>query len=167
MKTLYIIRHAKSSWDDPVADDFDRPLNDRGKRDAPRMGKRLKEKEITPDLLITSPARRALATCHAIAEILQFPVQNIKLEKALYHASSGQILRIIHSLDDKHDVIFLFGHNPGLTDFANEFRDDKKFIDNIPTCGVVGFNCNVKRWKEIGFGKAKLILFDFPKSKTD
>jgi phosphohistidine phosphatase len=167
MKTLYIIRHAKSSWDDPIADDFNRPLNDRGKRDAPRMGRRLKEKEITPDLLITSPAKRALATCHAIAEILQFPAQNIRLEKALYHANSDEILKIIHSVDDKHDVIFLFGHNPGLTDFANELRDDKKFIDNIPTCGVVAFNCNAKRWKEIQFGKARLIFFDFPKSKSD
>lgn len=167
MKTLYIIRHAKSSWDDPVPDDFNRPLNDRGRRDAPRMGKRLKEKEITPDLLITSPAARAFATCQAIGEILQFPSQNINVEETLYHASPDQILKIVHSVDDQHDVILLFGHNPGLTDFANELRDDKKFIDNIPTCGVVGFTCNVDRWKEVQFGKAKLILFDFPKSKSD
>ena len=167
MKTLYIIRHAKSSWDDPVENDFNRPLNDRGRRDAPRMGKRLKEKNLTPDLIITSPAKRALSTCQVIAEILRFPAQNIRLEPSLYHANADQILKIIHSIDDKHDVVLLFGHNPGITDFSNELRDDKKFIDNVPTCGVVGFVSTVNRWAEIEFGKANLILFDFPKSKSD
>jgi phosphohistidine phosphatase len=165
MKTLYIIRHAKSSWDDLAIDDFDRPLNDRGKRDAPRMGKRLKEKKVTPDLMITSPANRAFSTCTYMAEILKYPVQNIRREENLYHANSAQILRVIKALPDRNNIVFIFGHNPGLTDFVNEFRDDRSFFDNIPTCGVAAFRCNVESWKDVTLECGTLIFYDYPKSK--
>jgi phosphohistidine phosphatase len=165
MKTLYIIRHAKSSWDDVTLDDFDRPLNERGKRDAPRMGKRLKEKGITPTLMLTSPANRALTTCKTIATVLKFPEENIKADRSLYHANPDQLLRVANSIGDKHEVVFIFGHNPGLTDFANELRDDKSFIDNIPTCGVVAFECKIESWKQLKAKSGTLLFYDFPKSK--
>jgi phosphohistidine phosphatase len=169
MKTLYLIRHAKSSWDDPEMDDFVRPLNDRGKKDVPRMGKRLKEKDLTPDLMISSPAIRALDTCKIIARILNYPTEKIKTDKRLYHASEEQLLKVVQELKDRpgdeEEIVLLFGHNPGLTDFANELLNEN--IDNIPTCGIVAANLNIKIWKDAKFGCGEMESFDFPKNKKD
>lgn len=163
MKTLYLIRHAKSSWDDLSLDDSDRPLNERGERDAPRMGKRLKERNVVPDLMITSPAKRALSTCNKIAKILNYPKEAVKVEPKLYHASEDQFLRIVHSINNKHDTVLLFGHNPGLTDFVNKLTGG--YIQNIPTCGVAACSFKTETWNEIGWKKATLEFFDFPKNK--
>ena len=168
MKTVYLIRHAKSSWEDESLSDFDRPLNERGKIDAPRMGKRLKETNFTPDLFLSSPAKRALSTAKRIAEATGFSKEKIKTDQALYHADEDEILNVIRSVSDKNDCIVIFGHNPGLTDFVNAMSNDRKrFIDNIPTCGVVAFSFEASSWKQIDFGKGELLLYDFPKSKDD
>lgn len=164
MKTLIVIRHAKSSWDNPLLRDFDRPLNERGERDAPRMGKRLKEKRIVPDLMLSSPAKRALNTCERIAEILQYPEENIKTDRELYHAEDESILRIIKNLNIKNDCVLIFGHNPGLTDFVNRLANAN--IDNVPTCGVVSCSFDVDSWKVIAWGMGKVDFFDFPKNKN-
>jgi phosphohistidine phosphatase len=164
MKTLYIVRHAKSSWDEINISDFDRPLNERGKRDAPRMGRRLKEKNILPNLMLSSPAKRALSTCRRIAEVLGYDTEKIKTDRSLYHASEDSLLDIIRNVKDKHTVLMIFGHNPGLTDFVNELSTDDNFIDNIPTCGVVCFKFPIETWKQIDFGKGEFIFFDFPKA---
>src|SRR5688572_32706614 len=119
MKTLYVVRHAKSCWADPGQEDFERPLNDRGKRDAPRMGKRLKEKDVNPDIMLSSPAKRALSTCKRIADVLNYEKEKIKTEPDLYHANDDTILSIVQRLKDKHNIAMIFGHNPGLTDFVN------------------------------------------------
>ena len=161
MKTLYIVRHAKSSWDDTSLDDFKRPLSERGEKDAPRMGKRLKEREITVDLMISSPASRALKTCHAIAKVLQYPPEKIKTEKALYHADEEVIRGILANVKNPNDVVMIFGHNPGLTEFANSLFNET--ISNIPTSGVVAGKLNIKSWSEIKAGCGELIFFDFPK----
>src|SRR5690606_16808146 len=124
MKTLYVIRHAKSSWENPLLADIDRPLNDRGKRDAPRMGKRLQERAVVPNLMLSSPAKRALSTCKRIAEILGYGVDKIKTERKLYHADEDDLLNIIKGLNDKCQVVMIFGHNPGLTDFVNLLSDE-------------------------------------------
>jgi phosphohistidine phosphatase len=166
MKTLYVIRHAKSSWDDSDLSDIDRPLNERGKRDAPRMGKRLKEKEISPGLILSSPARRAYSTAKRIGEVLNYKKENIKLDKALYHASDDKILEVVRKISDKYDVVLLFGHNPGLTDFVNLLSDPRDFIENVPTCGVVGFEFRTG-WTEVSRENSKRLFFDFPKSKDD
>lgn len=165
VKVLYIVRHAKSSWDDPLLDDFSRPLNERGKRDAPRMGKRLKEKKIVPDLMITSPARRALGTCKRIAEVLNYKEDKIKTERELYHADHEQILEVIKVIKDKHDVVMMFGHNPGLTEFVNAIG--KQNFTNVPTCGVAAYEFAIDSWREVGFGKGRLRFFDYPKSQPD
>lgn len=164
MKMLYIIRHAKSSWDNPVLNDFNRPLNERGERDAPRMGKRLKEKQVVPDLLLSSPATRALTTCKKIADVLEYSAEKIKTDRDLYHAEDEEILRIVKKINDKHDVVLVFGHNPGLTDFVNRLTDG--LIDNVPTCGIVACSLKIDSWKETDWGKGKVELFDFPKSKV-
>jgi phosphohistidine phosphatase len=167
VKTVYIIRHAKSSWNDPALDDFDRPLNDRGKRDAPRMGKRLKEKDINPDLMLSSPAKRAFSTARRIAKVLKYEKDAIKLDRRLYHADEEIILDVIQNVKDKHQVIMVFGHNPGLTDFVNSLQDEELDIDNIPTCGIVTFHLNVDSWKDVNWGKGKIVFFDYPKSRED
>jgi len=166
MKTLYLVRHAKSSWDDIDLSDIDRPLNDRGKKDAPKMGKRLKERDIFPDVMLSSPAKRALETCKVIAKALGFPEEKITIDKRLYHASEDQLLKVVQGLKDRHDnveVIMIFGHNPGLTDFTNALLNET--IGNIPTCGVVGSTIRATSWKETAFGSGKLNFFDFPKNK--
>ncbi|HEY3430146.1 MAG TPA: histidine phosphatase family protein [Cyclobacteriaceae bacterium] len=163
MKKLYVIRHAKSSWDSPLLDDFDRPLNERGERDAPRMAKRLKEKRIVPDLMLSSPANRALTTCIKIADVLQYQPEKIKTDETLYHADEDEILGVVKKLNDKHDEVIIFGHNPGLTDFINKMTDAR--IDNIPTCGVVACVFEVDSWKKISWGSGKVDFFDYPKLK--
>lgn len=169
MKTLYIVRHAKSSWDDPDLSDFDRPLNNRGKKDAPHMGKRLKEKRVTADTMLSSPAERALTTCKEIANVLGFPQEKIRTDKRLYHASEDQILNVLRELKDSpkddEEVVMIFGHNPGLTEFTNALLDET--IMNIPTSGVVHASLRIEHWKDIHFGCGKMLHFDFPKKDKD
>lgn len=168
MKRLILVRHAKSSWSDADLADFDRPLNERGKKDAPRMGKRLKERSTHPDIMLTSPAVRALHTCQVIAEVLDFPLAKIKTDRDLYHASDDQLLRVISRLpetSDKEQIVMLFGHNPGLTEFAERLLNET--FDNIPTCGVVSAVLQVEKWKDVFWGCGKKEYFDFPKNKQD
>jgi phosphohistidine phosphatase len=164
MKKLYLVRHAKSSWDNVEMDDFDRPLNDRGEKDAPYMAKLLKHRDVVPDRMITSPATRALSTCLAFAKVLNFDKKKIITEPKLYHAGPDTILKVLSSLPehkDKEDVVFLFGHNPGITEFANELLNVS--IDNIPTCGVVVATLDIDKWKDISFGCGKMNSSDYPK----
>jgi phosphohistidine phosphatase len=164
MKTLYVVRHAKSSWDDLNSADFERGLNERGKRDAPRIGKRLKDKGIQPDVMVSSPAKRALSTAKRLAEILKYPKEKIKTESKLYHANDDSILSVVQNIKDKHDIVLLFGHNPGLTDFVNAIADVEINIDNVPTCGVVAFSLQVDSWKNVNWKSGKFLFFDYPKA---
>jgi phosphohistidine phosphatase len=165
MKQLIIVRHAKSSWDNLLLADFDRPLNKRGETDAPRMAKRINERRIIPDLVISSPANRALSTCKIFCDVLQFPVERIQTEKKLYHASEDQILSVLKTVkdhpNDKEEVVMIFGHNPGLTEFTNSLLNED--IDNIPTCGVIGCLLSVQSWKDLKWGSGELEFFDYPK----
>jgi phosphohistidine phosphatase len=163
MKILYLIRHAKSSWDDPLQDDFDRPLNSRGRRDAPRMGKRLKEREVHPDLMISSPAARAISTCEIIAEKIGYPLPNIHSDKRLYHPSEETILQVVHEMNNANDEVILFSHNPGLTAFVNRINRNV-VIENIPTCGIVALEFEVASWSHITWKTATVKFFDFPKN---
>lgn len=165
MKKLYLVRHAKSSLADAATDDFDRPLNERGEKDAPHMAKLVKDHNITPDRMISSPANRALSTCQIFARTFQFDSAKINTEKKLYHASADTILKVLGSLQEhqgeEEEVVFLFGHNPGITAFANLLFNSG--IDNIPTCGVVGITLNIETWREISFGCGNLNSFEYPK----
>src|SRR5688500_4533393 len=115
LKTLVLVRHAKSSWKDASLPDRDRPLNRRGKRDAPEMGRRLAQLVGTPDLIVSSPAARALATARVFAEAVDYPVDGIREEERIYEAAPTEILDVIRDIDDDVDGVPLFGHNPGLT----------------------------------------------------
>lgn len=163
MKTLYVIRHAKSSWADPTASDFERGLNNRGKKDAPKMGKRLKEKEIHPDAVISSPAKRALSTARRISEVLKFGKERIATDQRLYHADEDTILSVVHEINDKQHIAMVFGHNPGLTGFVNAISAEELSIDNVPTCGIVAFSLPVDSWRDVTWRCGNLLFFTYPK----
>ncbi len=161
MKTLYLIRHAKSSWETMNLTDFDRTLNERGKKNAPEMGKFLKKEKIFPDLIVTSSAKRALKTARIIAEEIGYPKNKIEEEIKIYEATVPTLLKIINSIPDENRVVFLFGHNPGFTDLLNYLTDGN--ISNIPTCGIAKIEFDADSWKEISGGTGILKMFEYPK----
>lgn len=161
MRQLGIIRHAKSSWDDPSLDDFDRPLKKRGLRDAPEMGRRLRQRDTRPDLMVTSPALRALTTARHIADALGFGPDNIRRLDAIYEASSNRLFDVLRELPAEANTVLLFGHNPGLTDFANDLTGEE--IDNIPTCGVVWCRLAIENWRDLTEGSGEMLWLDYPK----
>lgn len=161
MKTLILVRHAKSSWDDPHLTDFDRPLSGRGKRDAPKMAEYLASKNIRADLIVSSPANRAITTAQIIQEYQPAPKPAIVLERSLYHASASSILNVVQDQPDAAGTLMIFGHNPGFTDFANQLTD--AYIENIPTCGVVGIQFEIDKWSDVKFGCGEQLYFYFPK----
>lgn len=160
MKILILVRHAKSSWKDISLDDFDRPLNKRGKRDAPLMGMLLKEKKFIPDIIISSPARRAASTAKIISEKLEYPISKIFWDDNLYEALACNILKVINEVDENNKVLLIVGHNPGLTNLSNYLLSN--FISKIPTCGVVVIFFK-KKWKEIAENDGEILLIEYPK----
>lgn len=161
MKRLYLIRHAKSSWKTPNLADFERPLNKRGKMDAPFMGKRLKKYNIRPDFMISSPAKRALKSAKVIAKEINFPIKKIVTSKSIYTGDMPDLLKLIQNFDDSFNHVVLFGHNPCLTMLANYLTNYQ--VENIPTCGIFGMEFNINSWKEVSEGKGIFIFFDYPK----
>ena len=161
MKRLYLVRHAKSSWGRSELDDIDRPLNKRGKRDAPFMGQRLKQHDVCPDLIISSPAKRALKTAKIIAEEMGCPKKQIEISNALYLQGVSAIINLIQSIDDDHESVMLFGHNPDFTELAERLTDYQ--VDNIPTCGIFCIDFNIGSWQEVDEGKGLFTFFDYPK----
>lgn len=160
MKTIYLARHAKSFWGDQSISDFDRPLNKRGKRDAPFMGKVLKDKKVIPDLIISSPAKRAKKTAVEISKKLGYQEKKIFFIEELYEASFNTILKILKKTDEKINTVILFGHNPGLTLLNNLISDN--YLDNIPTCGIVALQFDLK-WSELDKNTCKYLFFEYPK----
>lgn len=161
MKRLYLIRHAKSDWSDPSQSDFDRPLNRRGEKNAPFMGKRLALEGITPDLILSSPAVRAAETARIIAGQTHYPLQNILYDETLYLADIEQFQTSLRGISDTVTTLFLVAHNPGLTDFARYLSGYP--IENIPTCGLFCVELKEASWKSIAQGSATFVSFDYPK----
>lgn len=160
MRQLILIRHAKSSWSNPSLDDFDRPLNKRGKRDVPFMARLLSGKNIHPDIIISSPAKRTKLTALEFAKQLGIESNAIQWNDKLYLASLTTLLKILKKLDDNVKIVLLVGHNPGLTDLHNFLC--KQEIDNIPTCGIVSMKTD-KKWSEISSKYFELDFFEYPK----
>jgi phosphohistidine phosphatase len=161
MRTLFLIRHAKSSWDHPGLRDFDRPLNERGQNDAPRMAQMLAKQGIKPDMLLSSPAKRALTTAIFFAETFNISPEEVQRESTIYEAFPKEIHRIISKLPDSAKNVMLFGHNPTMTEVANSFTED--FIDNIPTCGVIKIVSSAETWEAFYEGNSKITACYFPK----
>ena len=160
MKTLFLIRHAKSSRDDPALADKDRPLNDRGQRDAPKMGKRLAKRNVAPDLILSSPATRALKTAQIIAKKLDYKRKNILVNDRLYAVEASELLDVLRKLGDAVECAMLVGHNPELTELAHRLSSK---ITHMPTCAVAEFKFNANLWSSIGKTKLAKVALDYPK----
>ncbi len=161
MKHLILVRHAKSSWESGAASDFERPLNDRGKRDAPMMAQRLRDKKINIDTFISSPAKRAKKTAIAFAEVYKKEKDDIIFKEALYGALPESFYEIISEIDDKAEIVAIFSHNPGITDFANELT--KATIDDLPTCGIFALSVKADKWSDFRNAEKEFLFADYPK----
>lgn len=161
MKTVYFVRHAKSSWKDATLADIDRPLNKRGRRDAPFMGKQLRDKGVKPDLLVSSPALRAFTTARHFAAVFGLEDDAIRIVPLIYHAFPDDLVDLVRSLPAEAQTVFIFGHNPTYTSLANQFAVD--FIDNVPTCGVFRIDAGIDNWENFGPDNGRLTAFYFPK----
>ena len=165
MKTLYLVRHAKSSWDHANLSDHDRPLNHRGERDAPRMGKRLRKRKDRPEVIISSSAVRAQTTAAILATAIDYPASDISIDERLYGAEPNDVISIIGDLDDGIHCAMLVGHNPTFTALVNALgRCD---LDNMPTCGMAVLTFPFDSWKKIATVRGKLVDFDFPKHEAE
>lgn len=162
MKQLILIRHAKSDWGDPSLSDFDRPLNERGKGDAPVMAHRLLDKNIFIDAFISSPANRAKKTAGIFAKAYKRDKDEIIFRDELYGASENVFNDVIATADNKFKSIAIFSHNPGITDFACQLTDTR--IDNIPTCGIFAIKADCEKWKNFKEAEKEFWFFDYPKN---
>jgi phosphohistidine phosphatase len=160
-KQLYIVRHAKSSWDYEDISDIDRPLSFRGIKDADTMACRLKSRGNIPSLMITSPACRALHTATIFAKALEVPCEQMIIVEKIYQGGMHEIINILEKVDDHYSSVMIFGHNPDFTMLANHFM--KHPVDNIPTAGVVTLNFSSGSWKDLKKLKPETEHFDFPK----
>ena len=158
MKTLILVRHAKSDWLTNT-DDLDRPLSECGHQDAPKMAKFLKSNEVKIDAFVTSPAKRTITTCRYFAEV--FENKNIKKIEELYNASSTEFLELIENLDDSVENVAIFSHNNGITYFANSLTNEN--IEHMPTCSVVAFKIDTKNWAEFKKSAKEFLFFYKPK----
>jgi phosphohistidine phosphatase len=162
MKTLILVRHAKSDWSEEGMSDIERPLNERGKKDAPEMARRLGKKHLKIDAFISSPAKRALRTARFFAEEFGVKKEDIQIEKILYGALPSQFEQVIALLKDKEDTVVLFSHNPGITEYVNTLCD--VHTDNMPTCAIFAVQAEVEKWEDFTKAEKKFLFYDYPKN---
>ncbi|MFD4421164.1 SixA phosphatase family protein [Agromyces sp. NPDC058484] len=160
MKTLLLVRHAKSSWEHPGTSDHDRPLNERGLRDAPAMGHRLAERGVAPDVILSSTAVRARATAELIAAALGFGAARVITDERLYGASADEVLRVIGELDNEVACAIVVGHNPETASLAHQFSDE---IHEMPTSAVAEFTFDVDAWYELDGASPVDVLVESPR----
>ena len=156
-KTLYLVRHAKSSWSHSELTDFDRPLNKRGYRDAPEMGRRLKARGALPEIIICSPALRARETL----ENMQLAVENVVFDESVYAAATGELLTAIRTIKNDFSRAMLIGHNPSITLLAGRLSGHP--VDNMPTCAIAEIGLDSDLWSKAGTCSAELLHFDYPR----
>jgi phosphohistidine phosphatase len=161
MRILTLVRHAKSSRDYPELSDFERPLHSRGRKDAPAVAARLRKAGLKPELLVSSPATRAIATARLFAEELNLSQNEIVLNPHIYEASAWTLMHIVRSLPPEATEVMLFGHNPGISAFAHDVA--KCDFDEMPTCAVARIELPAKVWSLIQPGSGKVLRYDTPK----
>jgi phosphohistidine phosphatase len=162
MKTLYLMRHAKSSWNFDDLTDFERPLNDRGRDDAPRMGQALAARSIQLDLLVSSPAVRALSTATLVAKEIGYPHDQIRVVEGIYEAEVPDLLAIVHQLPDEAVSVLLVGHNNTLTEFVNLLSPNE--MPELPTAAIVCLKFDTAHWAEVDRLNAEFYFYDYPKN---
>ena len=163
MKNLILIRHAKSSWDEPGIGDRERPLNKRGLADAPKIGAALKERGVEPDVIIVSLAVRAWTTAELIADALDYPREELVQESAIYAASFNSLMQVVQNINEEVETACLIGHNPGFEDLANSLIPGMP-VDHMPTCGVVRMQLKSDTWGAVEVGDGGLVEFFGPKT---
>lgn len=161
MKELILVRHAKSSWADVSLADFDRPLNERGKKDAPMMAQKLFSRGVRPQLFVSSPSKRTRSTCKFFLHTFDKKMSDVLFLDHLYDADSSEMMKIVKNLPEPFSSIIMFTHNTGLTDFVNELTN--VHVDNVPTCGVFGVKIETDTWKNFPKAHKKFWFFDYPK----
>lgn len=164
-KQLILIRHGKSDWAENGISDFDRPLNHRGHKNAPEMAERISRKNLIPQLIVSSPAKRALTTARHFAEVWHIPAPAIQQEASVYEANTTALLKVVNKWANEYDRIALFGHNPGLTDFVNYLAS--AHIYNLPTAGTVVIDFPFDDWSMVSQHTGSLFLFDSPKKSGE
>lgn len=162
MKQLIFVRHAKSDWGNDYLKDIDRYLADRGYSDAYLLSDWFNKNQSVPDMIIASTATRALSTALIFAREMDFNMDCFQLEKEIYEGSVATLFSIIKEQDDSKNTIMLFGHNPGFTNICNDLTNDMYF-DNVPTCGIVSFTFNIKKWSDLEEKKGTLNFYHYPK----
>jgi phosphohistidine phosphatase len=160
MRTLLLVRHAKSSRDDPSLADRERPLNNRGMRDAPKIAKRLAKYDLKPDLILSSPAVRALATAQLMADEFDYKAKDIVVDDRLYASAPATLLKVIRELGDKPKRVMLVGHNPELAELAHRLSDS---ITDMPTCAVAEFTFDMGSWSDLGTQEPAKVKLQSPK----
>jgi phosphohistidine phosphatase len=163
-KILLLIRHAKSDWDDSSLKDFDRPLNERGKNDAPKMAHRLLDKNISIDALIASPAKRAKKTARLFAEVFKKNEEEIIYKPELYLPGLDVFYTVVENTNNKFNTIAIFSHNPGITEFAYMLTPKSIPMTGIPTCGIFAVRLLSANWKDIKTAEKEFLFFDYPKA---
>ncbi|MDU0369650.1 SixA phosphatase family protein [Hymenobacter endophyticus] len=163
MKTLYLMRHAKSSWSFDELSDKQRPLNDRGRDDAPLMGEALAKRSIRLDLLVSSPAVRAMSTAALVAHELEYPADKIEVIEAIYEATVPDLLTVVRELPDEAESVLLVGHNNTLTEFANLLSPSS--IPDMPTAAIVCLKFGTDQWARVDRANAEYYFFDKPKNQ--
>ena len=162
MKTLYLVRHAKSDWSDGTLKDFDRPLNKRGKKDAPQMGLHLKSvRNVALDGVLCSTAKRARSTAKRLLKGLDYSVEDVMWEEGIYWGNTTDLVHLIQQVDAHCNALMLIGHNPYVSDLVGFLQGQE--IGDMPTCGVFGLSLDIDAWSEITSGKGKKLFFDCPK----
>lgn len=163
MKTLLLLRHAKSSWDDSSIRDFDRPLADRGKRDAPRIGRALKDRGPAPDLIVSSPAMRAKQTVEAAINAAGFTAP-LQFDESIYDASLADLMRVIRSLPDNKSTVLMAGHNPGFEGLVHRLSGAS---ERMPTAALAAIEFPVDHWQDVEDGQGKLLWLLTPRQLRD
>ena len=161
MKTLTLLRHAKSSWNHPGLGDHERPLNPRGERDAPEMARRIHAAGIRPSLIVSSPATRAWRTAKFVAKEIAYPNEFLQRDNTLYGASLDTLISFLGKQDIGFNSILMVGHNPGLTEFANYLVPN--VTGNLPTAGVISVTIDSDDWDLRDKKSITLEIFDYPK----
>lgn len=162
-KTLLVVRHAKSSWDIGTLTDFERPLNDRGKKDAPVMANRLIDRNILIDAFVASPAKRAKNTAELFCEAYGKKATDILFVSMLYHPEVNNFYEAIEQLDNSTGIVAIFSHNPGITAFVNTLTEEVR-IEDMPTCGVFAIQIQSKKWTDFKKANKQFLFFDYPKN---
>lgn len=161
MKTIYLIRHAKSSWDNPALSDFNRMLNARGRLNAPFMGKKMVEENATIDCFIGSPAKRTTETSFLICSELNYDLEKIIFDNRIYEASLVDLIKVVNEIPNQLNSVAIVGHNPAINQLFNYLTDDD--LQHFPTCGIGKIELEIDQWSEIIKGIGRKIFFIYPK----